>query len=172
MNLLIRCERGAGWASVLGRLCIGITGVSFGRKPRKHCHVCSGGLRRVILICIWNIRSGLTLSCGGIFAKVVQAGDAMVGEVWPPLPGASHAVLMNTFPRTGLCSGQGGTQQCFMAFKKWCCSRITSLVFVVEYLAWSSFACASRFCVHSDFCSGAWNAVINLLFWFGPWFVS
>lgn len=32
----------------------------------------------------------------------------MAGELWPPLPAPSNAVLMNTFPRTRVCSGQGG----------------------------------------------------------------
>lgn len=45
-----------------------------------------------------------------MIAKVVQASDTMqclVGELWPPLSSADHAVLINTFPKARLYCVQG-----------------------------------------------------------------
>ena len=45
-----------------------------------------------------------------MIAEVVQASDTiqgLVGELWPPLPGADHAVLINAFPRARLDCVQG-----------------------------------------------------------------
>lgn len=45
-----------------------------------------------------------------MIAKVVWASDTiqyLVGELWPPLLGADHAVLVNAFPRARLDCVQG-----------------------------------------------------------------
>lgn len=45
-----------------------------------------------------------------MIVKVVQASggiQCLVGELWPPLPGADHVILNNDFPRARLDCIQG-----------------------------------------------------------------